>query len=177
MVLRSMKSLKPGELICENYGPIFTIMDREERQNQLASRYWFGCQCVPCNEDWPKFSDLRPDDINLVCERCQNRLRMDILENITNPNVKCEKCQHYTNIMKSLKSLGETQELFEKGSALSGKGEMEHALKVYLKLLKILEGILAQPHKDYYLAHEAVRKCMMHAGNKFIVQNKERQIQ
>lgn len=38
--------LKLGETINENYGPIFTQKEREERKQVLKERYWFDCRCT-----------------------------------------------------------------------------------------------------------------------------------
>lgn len=52
IVLCATHPLKAGEMIGENYGPIFTKKSLLERSRSLMSRYWFKCDCKPCRENW-----------------------------------------------------------------------------------------------------------------------------
>ncbi len=58
LVLRALRPIKGGEEVHENYGPSFYVQPRAERRRDLASRYWFTCQCVACKDDWPLLQDL-----------------------------------------------------------------------------------------------------------------------
>ena len=58
IVIRALRTLKPGEVIAENYGPIFTKRCLKDRQRSLAGRYWFRCLCLACTQDWPTFDNL-----------------------------------------------------------------------------------------------------------------------
>lgn len=52
IVLVASRPLKPGEVVAENYGPIFLKQTLSERQRNLRSRYWFVCECISCTENW-----------------------------------------------------------------------------------------------------------------------------
>ena len=41
MALVTIRPVKEGEQVSENYGPIFTHATEEQRQRKLQSRYWF----------------------------------------------------------------------------------------------------------------------------------------
>lgn len=58
IVLRCVRPIAAGEMISENYGPIFTKRTLAERQRNLGSRYWFKCSCQACQEDWPTFKNM-----------------------------------------------------------------------------------------------------------------------
>ncbi|ENN71059.1 hypothetical protein YQE_12243, partial [Dendroctonus ponderosae] len=53
IVLTSVRPLNPNEIIPENYGPVFTRQTLAERKRSLSSRYWFDCQCMACQQNWP----------------------------------------------------------------------------------------------------------------------------
>lgn len=38
VIVRNIRDLRAGEAITENYGPIFTLHPKEERQQTLSSR-------------------------------------------------------------------------------------------------------------------------------------------
>lgn len=56
IVIKAIRSLQPNELIAENYGPIFTRRNLQQRQNSLIARYWFNCKCKACTFNWPGFN-------------------------------------------------------------------------------------------------------------------------
>ncbi|CAH1125912.1 unnamed protein product [Ceutorhynchus assimilis] len=53
IVLTSTRPLEPNELVPENYGPIFSRKSLADRKRSLSSRYWFDCQCLACQQNWP----------------------------------------------------------------------------------------------------------------------------
>ncbi|KRT82312.1 SET domain-containing protein [Oryctes borbonicus] len=55
IVLTSIRPITAGDVIPENYGPIFTRRKLSERKTSLSARYWFNCQCIACVQDWPPF--------------------------------------------------------------------------------------------------------------------------
>lgn len=58
IVLAASRPLKPGEVVAENYGPIFLKQTLSERQRNLRSRYWFVCECIACTENWRTLDNL-----------------------------------------------------------------------------------------------------------------------
>lgn len=63
IIIKAVRPLSPGEVVGENYGPIFTKRTLSERTRNLTSRYWFRCTCKACQEDWPTFDKM---DENVV---------------------------------------------------------------------------------------------------------------
>lgn len=58
IVLSASRPLKCGEVVAENYGPIFLKQTVSERRRNLKSRYWFLCECISCKENWPTLDNL-----------------------------------------------------------------------------------------------------------------------
>lgn len=57
IVINAVRPLAPGEVIAENYGPVFTKKPLAERQKNLLARYWFECGCTACKQDWPSIKN------------------------------------------------------------------------------------------------------------------------
>lgn len=57
-MIHAVRPLSPGEVVADNYGPVFTMRKRDERQKSLAGRYWFHCACTSCCENWPKLTEI-----------------------------------------------------------------------------------------------------------------------
>lgn len=64
IVLCASHPLRSGDMIAENYGPIFTRHPLPFRQRNLQSRYWFKCTCQPCHENW------------VILDRLTNKVRL-----------------------------------------------------------------------------------------------------
>lgn len=63
--MTAVRPLAAGDVVAENYGPIFTKRNLQQRQRTLNSRYWFRCSCSACVEDWPLMEHLSEDDLML----------------------------------------------------------------------------------------------------------------
>lgn len=59
----TIRSIKAGESLSENYGPLYSQNSKEERQLKLKKFYWFDCQCEACEQNWPVFEDMKTDEI------------------------------------------------------------------------------------------------------------------
>lgn len=92
-------------MVSENYGPIFTEMEKNKRQTELRERYWFDCKCVPCTEEWPLLDDMDNDGLRFRCDnkKCTNVIV--IPTTTTDFIIKCSACGKNINILKGLKVL------------------------------------------------------------------------
>lgn len=59
----SIRNLKAGERLSENYGPLYSQNSREERQKKLRNFYWFDCSCEACEQNWPTFAEMNTNEI------------------------------------------------------------------------------------------------------------------
>ncbi|XP_012538700.2 SET and MYND domain-containing protein 4 isoform X1 [Monomorium pharaonis] len=59
IVLYAMYPIKKGEQLLDNYGTHYAIMSKEMRQQKLLKQYYFTCDCIPCQEDWPLYHELK----------------------------------------------------------------------------------------------------------------------
>ena len=64
VVVQAIKNIRKGEEICENYGPIFFHSDKEDRVQRLEKQYWFRCECLACQENWPTMHEMTQDVLN-----------------------------------------------------------------------------------------------------------------
>lgn len=102
-----------GEIVTENYGPIFTKKTFQERQRALKGRYWFTCQCKACVENWPLLDALK-DTIRFKCptDKCKNVLMQPKKESI----VKCVRCRQKVNLGNSIDVYNRATELYQQGA-------------------------------------------------------------
>ncbi|CAL7933352.1 unnamed protein product [Xylocopa violacea] len=59
IVMYAIYPIEKGEQIFDNYGQHYAITPRNERQKRLLKQYYFECNCLPCQEDWPLYYNLK----------------------------------------------------------------------------------------------------------------------
>lgn len=118
LVFNSIRPHTRGEVVAENYGPIFTKQTLAERQRNLASRYWFKCTCRACREDWPTLEKLPTDKCRFRCPRegCDGILAAASIGKGARKEVKCALCKKNVSLQLSLEMLDNVEELFQQGA-------------------------------------------------------------
>ncbi|XP_054002279.1 SET and MYND domain-containing protein 4-like isoform X2 [Hylaeus anthracinus] len=164
IVIRAIRSLKPGEVVAENYGPIFTKRNLDERRRTLAGRYWFRCECTACREDWPSFETLTNDRVKLRCptEGCEKLHR---LPRDPSRAVECSSCRRKVDLFESVQGLRACEDLYGRGFAAMDEEQPERALEAFFEVARMFHRIAVPPHKDTHLAEIAASACMANAGN------------
>ncbi|XP_014249101.1 SET and MYND domain-containing protein 4-like [Cimex lectularius] len=166
VVVRAIKKIKPGEMIAENYGPIFTQMPKKERQLTLRNQYWFDCVCEPCERNWPLLDHMDPSILRFHCETksCDNVVIVPV--NSMNFLIQCNKCGQQVNILKGLKVLQDSESCFKVAESFSMEGSIEKAMAKFIELNKMLSEVLVPPFKDYYVCQQSLKYCFMCLGNR-----------
>lgn len=59
MIIYVIYPIKKGEQLYDNYGQHYAITPKEERQKELLKQYYFKCNCLACQEDWPLYYNLK----------------------------------------------------------------------------------------------------------------------
>ncbi|XP_063223729.1 SET and MYND domain-containing protein 4-like isoform X2 [Bacillus rossius redtenbacheri] len=166
IVVRAVRPLEPGDVVAENYGPVFTKRPLVARQRALSSRYWFHCACTACKEDWPLIEKLERNVYRLRCStpRCTR------LQNITKnkESYKCPACNKIISTKESLCNIAECEEMYARGLQEMEDGFPEKAIPLFCSYLDAMHKICVPPHKDTMLCQEALRICMADKGNVWI---------
>ncbi|XP_029167204.1 uncharacterized protein LOC114937764 isoform X5 [Nylanderia fulva] len=161
IVIRAVRGLRAGDVIAENYGPIFTKMTLAQRQRTLWGRYWFRCTCRACQEDWPHFENLTNDSVRLRCptagcSRLHSRAQQPI---------KCPGCRKKICLEERLACLQECETLYTRGLASMEDERVDEAIETLRAALKRFHQIACPPHRDTHLAEIALSSCLIDRGN------------
>lgn len=105
MIVKTVTPLKKGDVIYENYGPIYTAEAKEDRQKFLLTRYMFVCKCKPCVEDWPKLEKMKKQNFKIYCCNTNCRSALDVHKNTRDFEIKCTKCGSNNKYMGTLRRL------------------------------------------------------------------------
>lgn len=165
IVVRAIRRLRPGDVVAENYGPIFTKVSLKKRRDTLAGRYWFRCECTACREDWPLFDGLTNDLVRLRCptEGCE-KLHGPPVDPST-AVVACSRCRRRVDLRGPLESVRECERLYARGFAAMDDERAEAALREFLEGADKFHRVAVPPHRDTHLAEIAASVCMADQGN------------
>ncbi|XP_020288759.1 SET and MYND domain-containing protein 4 isoform X2 [Pseudomyrmex gracilis] len=173
IVIRAIRSLRLGDVIAENYGPIFTKRTLAERQRTLAGRYWFRCTCKACEENWPCFENLTNDSVRLRCPTAGcNGLHSCVQQR--SKLIKCASCQKKICLEDQLACLRECEELYERGLASMEDERVDEAIETLCYALKRFHQVACPPHRSTHLAEIALSSCLADCGNTWRPALKER---
>ncbi|XP_068979618.1 SET and MYND domain-containing protein DDB_G0273589 isoform X4 [Bombus flavifrons] len=164
IVIRAIRSLRPGDAVAENYGPIFTKRSLEDRRRTLAARYWFRCECTACREDWPRFETLTNDMVRLRCptEGCS---KLHPRPRDPNRSIECSSCRRRINLREPMERVRECEHLYAEGFAAMEEEQPERASKAFFEAASKFHRVAVPPHKDTHLAEIAASACMADEGN------------
>ncbi|XP_037806669.1 SET and MYND domain-containing protein 4 [Lucilia sericata] len=164
--INTVKPIEAGLQISENYGPIYTQEERNERQTKLQDLYKFECCCDACLEDWPTFDKLRTDIIRFRCDAPNNCTAVvEVPPSCNDFMIKCPKCLECTNILKGLKVMQDTEMMTRTAKRLYDTGDYSKALNKYIDLIKIMYEVLVPPFPDFCQCQQYLKDCFLHFGN------------
>lgn len=105
VVGRAIRKTAVAEMVAENYGPNFTSTPKNERQDILKKQYWFNCNCIACEEDWPLFDEMDDTKMRFQCETTGCKNVLIIPTDTMKFMALCPNCNQTMNLLKGLKAL------------------------------------------------------------------------
>lgn len=142
LVATATKSIAANQPICDNYGPNFIKVSRDDRRLKLNGRYWFHCSCEACVNNWETLAKLGVNEQPKTAEQEQ-----------------------------ALAKLQKMEPIFEEAVKMMESGQPEGALKCLINYVQEAECILSShkdssfyPYKTMVLAHQAMNLCYCSLG-------------
>nr|XP_053653597.1 SET and MYND domain-containing protein 4-like [Cherax quadricarinatus] len=160
MVIVSLRPLQAGDVVAENYGPIFTHHPRQERQRKLLSRYWFRCNCEACRGDWPVYNNMVNKRV-IQCHTCKSPLPQPAHNQ---SHVTCKECGNSTNIVQADKTLHQANKLYVAACQHMDEGHREEAISSFTSFVDIVSGLVVPPFRELHLSMQALRLLIASRG-------------
>lgn len=161
-VVRTIKPVKKGEEISDNYGAVYAVHSLAERQEKLRPQYYFQCSCQACEENWPMYPEINYQKRIWKCSNCKAPLP---LVNGDTRFVHCSACNMQENIDGKTRALESSEKNYELAFNKLLKGNIQEALPVFLVHLQILDKLLCRPWRDFNNCQEAIKQCFSILGN------------
>ncbi|XP_075212677.1 protein-lysine N-methyltransferase SMYD4-like [Lycorma delicatula] len=170
IILKAIRPVAAGEIVSENYGPIFTKKSLSERHRSLLSRYWFNCSCTACNENWPKYEELNEDIYIIRCHNkgCSGTIKTSI-KTSSKSNVKCSVCRNEIKVEEMVLLIKSFVDDHARALTSMESGEIEKAVNLLCQYTNTVHSICRPPNKDLSLCQEALRSCWALEGTVYYI--------
>lgn len=91
-------------MVYDNYGPLYTTVNKNDRYKYLYERYRFDCICNACFNDFPLYRDLDPNEFKIICRGC--KVAYSISDSIVMTNTLCpNNCGVKNTFLQQLSNL------------------------------------------------------------------------
>jgi len=154
-----VNNIKPGEVISENYGPMYTHMKRDVRRNVLRENYKFECQCRACTEYWPLNAKLDTSVLQLKCASCSNAVAVAV--DMKSYLIKCSRCGGSLNVIKSLEARKDAEQMYQLAAGTHDNGKSQEALAIYVKIMDKLDEWFVPPSWVYNACQQRMRRYFL----------------
>ncbi|KAH9499956.1 hypothetical protein Btru_076008 [Bulinus truncatus] len=161
---RAIRSLREGDELKDNYGALYPTMDLHERQENLASQYFFKCSCEACLGDWPQYFEIPCERPFVRCTNCDGHVPIPP-GNLTE-QARCISCGRQQDITRVLLNLGEMDDSYRQAltSVIDGNNSLSN-ISTLLTYLKFVEKHVHRPWRDINDCQEAFKQCLNMHGN------------
>nr|XP_023013844.1 SET and MYND domain-containing protein 4-like [Leptinotarsa decemlineata] len=162
MLVRTIKPIKAGEMIYDNYGPNYLFMKLQDRQQTLKNGFYFKCACVPCLERWPMASSLETvikvpcktstcDFVFSVTRTRRPRRCLLCRKELTNAHIKeiTEPIEYYCNY----------------GDKMLQEQKFDDALKAYKTVLDLKYAHTKRPDLETIKIQQRIEHIFARNGN------------
>jgi hypothetical protein len=154
-ISRAIKVIKAGDDVCFDYGPIFTLQPKRQRQDHLRDNYFFTCQCVACSNNWPTFSELNGINPMFKCQGCNEPLP----NSQASSKVVCTCCNQKVSILELIDILATSHDKYIVAASNAFHGKHSQALPCLLAHYTNMDLLLCQPWKEYYGCQATIKQC------------------
>jgi len=147
-VVKTIRSLKAGDEILDNYGYHYAVMARDERQRKLYNQYYFNCECTPCKSSWPMYASLSATPVPL-------------------PGTPPEQAKSIVSDFN--KSSKQYKRAFDQVLA----GKFSESLPTLIDHLEFMDKNISRPLREYNDCQEAIKQIYSSEGNCYRTKGKK----
>ncbi|KAL8624076.1 hypothetical protein ACOMHN_019498 [Nucella lapillus] len=169
-VVRAIRGIAAGGELFDNYGALYPVMGKGDRQDHLQEQYYFTCQCAACVHDWPLYMSIPKEVMNFYCGKCRGRVPVPgIQEASKTDSMACQDCGHRQNIRGLILKVGSVEQEFQEllYQVIFSLQVQGNTLPRLLHFLRVVDQHLHRPVACHNDCQEAVKMCYAYKANAF----------
>lgn len=159
-VNRAIRNISRSEEVTIDYGQLFILHEKSQRQRFLRSSYFFDCCCRACAENWPLWQGLPATDLTLKCSKCSSPFKAVAVK-------KCFRCENDLSreSMDALKRLGDLQRKYAAALQNLAPGLEQRTADVAEEYLGTMQDLVCLPWKEFYSCQATLRQLYRISAN------------
>jgi SET and MYND domain-containing protein 4 len=165
--IRAMTIIGNGEQVYDNYGVVYAINEKHERQHKLVEQYFFDCGCLACVKDWPLYENI-PNQLSVhicKCVSCRKTPAKNKSNRNEDPCIQCEmlldevKMHQYAAQQSLTEMLRINSDINLRSEPIRRKvAKFYESFCTYLEILNKCE--ICKPFQEYNNYEEALKQCL-----------------
>lgn len=164
-VVRSIRGIRSGEELKDNYGAIYATHDLSARVEKL-SQYFFQCSCEACLGNWPQYFDISSERPVFRCIHCDGQVPIP-LGNQTEL-ARCTSCDEIQDITLTILQMREMEAAYRDALTAVVNGSSSHAhMIILLNYLRFVDKHVHRPFRDINDCQEAIKQVLNINANCF----------
>ena len=164
VVIRAIKPIAKGEEISDNYGFVYPVQPKWQRQTKLYKQYFFACNCEACKDNWPMYASIDHEIPMFKCLHCHVPLQVPFGGDV-NQGLLCRKCNRTQALAQRATELDLWQQKFLDVFSLVSAAKCDQAYPMLIDYLTILHNSICLPWRDFNDAQEALKQCLSIMAN------------
>lgn len=159
-VNRAIRNISRSEEVTIDYGQLFILHEKSQRQRFLRNSYFFDCCCRACAENWPLWQGLPATDLTLKCSKCSSPFKAVAVK-------KCFRCENDLSreSMDALKRLGDLQRKYAAALQNLAPGLEQRTADVAEEYLGTMQDLVCLPWKEFYSCQATLRQLYRISAN------------
>lgn len=172
-VVRALRNILSGQELTIDYGYLYYITTKQQRQLSLKAQYFFDCSCPACANNWSVKQNLPCNIPQLKCTECSTILSPfnNNASNLSNTDrakgaVLCVKCQHQENTIEIIENLQKSNHKAAKALDEARSFQLLKAIPILEAHVSLMDKHVSLPWKDYVTATSMLKQCYRMMGNR-----------
>lgn len=164
-VARTIRSIRKGEELKDNYGALYATHDFATRVEKL-SQYYFKCSCEACLANWPQYFEIPDDRPIFRCLQCDGHV--PIPPGNETELAKCTACGKIQDITVTILQMREIEGSYKDALTAIVNGSDDHThLFILLNYLRFIDKHVHRPFRDVNDCQEAFKQILNIKANCF----------
>ena len=163
----TIRSLKKGEQLLDNYGAHYAMQSKAMRQKHLKKHYSFTCLCIACKHEWPAIDEgLMDSSTRFACAKCMKNVPFhDKLKSqyrkcvFIGNNWCCEKCSAQCEKKAIQEEMQEYEEKCSSGYDLVLNNKPLESIPVLVDVTQFFENNAIPPVFTLNIAQESLKQA------------------
>ena len=164
--VRAITTAPRGQELCIDYGYLYYVTPREQRQLSLKAQYFFSCTCEACCYRWGVKSELATGIAPLRCVECGQMLPSNISGRVDPSKMYCRTCGCVQDSLSHHEIVHKSSKMFEAAMMEILTWKIKEAIPILEKHVSTMDHYVHLPWREYVNCGSLLKQSYRAMGNR-----------